>query len=203
MVLGTLVRLVPLQGVFRFRVHELKSTSSTCTSWCLAKRNSNVDRMVAIWEVLHSGEPGNWFDGTDARDKDSGNWAIEKNHPDLPPDPLRPFHKEGGDYWKSNDVRETAIHGYAYPELEKWKHLDASGEYDASTHKQALSQYLNARYNTAAKAAIKARLTADPGEPQESSKPNLQQLMLKTPDPTPNEDIIGFNDYVVNIVYNR
>jgi tyrosinase len=165
--------------------------------------NSNVDRLAAIWEVLHSDSPPaeSWFDGTDARDKDSGNWAIKKNHPDLPSDDLRPFHKEGGTYWKSNDIRETAPLGYTYPELEKWKHLD-SGKYDAAKHKKKLTEYLNGQYNSAARAAVKARLTADPHE-SDTGKPNLHQLLLTTPNPTPAEDIIGFPDYTVNVVYNR
>ncbi|KAK0704488.1 hypothetical protein B0H67DRAFT_557288 [Lasiosphaeris hirsuta] len=152
----------------------------------------NVDRMVAIWEVLHSGDSDNWFDGTDARDQDSGNWAIAEYHRDLPSDPLRPFHKdEEGHYWNSNDIRETAPLGYTYPGLEKWKY-------------ETLKAYINARYNSAAKAAVKARLTADPGESHESSrKPNLLQLQLATSDPTLEDDIIGFNDYIVNVVYNR
>lgn len=161
--------------------------------------------MVAIWEVLHSGESDNWFDGTDARDQDSGNWAIAKYHRDLPSDHLRPFHKdEEGHYWNSNDIRETAPLGYTYPELEKWKYMDGQGNYDAAHHKETLKAYINRRYNSAAKAAVKARLTADPGESHDSSrKPNLLQLQLTTPDPTPEDDIIGFNDYIVNVVYNR
>lgn len=164
----------------------------------------NVDRMVAIWETLHSGDPHNWSDGTDARDKDSGNWAIKKNHADLPSEDLRPFHRdEGGSYWKPNDVRETAPLGYTYPELEKWKYVDAQGKYDAAAHKAALIESLNKLHNTGARAAFQARLTADPGEEaQDSSKPTLTQLRLTNPDLTPDQDIIGFNDYVVNVVYN-
>ncbi|KAK4187328.1 hypothetical protein QBC35DRAFT_498812 [Podospora australis] len=167
----------------------------------------NVDRMVAIWEVLHNGDSDNWFDGTDERDKDSGNWAIEKNHPDLPSDPLRPFHKdEKGNYWTSNDIRETAPLGYNYPELEKWKYVDGEGKYDATAHKDALTLYLNNRYNSAASAAVKAILTPNPGELEaesDSSKPSLLQLQALTPHPVPEHDIIGAPDYVVNIVYNR
>lgn len=160
--------------------------------------------MAAIWEVLHSDSPPaeNWFDGTDARDKDPGNWAIKKNHPDLPSDDLRPFHKEGGTYWKSNDIRETAPLGYTYPELQKWNHLDSQGKYNATEHKKKLTKYLNHQYNSAARAAVKARLTADPHD-SDSSKPNLQQLHLTTLNPTPAEDIIGFPDYAANVVYNR
>ncbi len=155
---------------------------------------------------MHSGEADNWFDGSDVRDKDSGNWAIEKGHPDLPSDPLRPFHKADGCYWTSNDARATTPHGYTYAELEKWKHVDSHGNYDAAAHKAALATYVNEKYNAAARAAVKAQLTADPGESEANSsdnKPNLVQLQMTTPDPKPAQDIIGFNDYVVNIVYNR
>ncbi|KAK0671448.1 common central domain of tyrosinase-domain-containing protein [Cercophora samala] len=162
----------------------------------------NVDRMVAIWEVLHSGSKDNWFDGTDTRDKDSGNWAIKKNHPDSPKDNLRPFHKGDGTYWTSNDVRETAPLGYTYPQLEKWKYVDDKGEWDVEAHKAALTAYLNQYHNAAAKAAFKALMTADPGE-EESSKPTLTQLQLRAPDLTPDRDIIGVDDYIVNVVYNR
>jgi tyrosinase len=161
--------------------------------------------LVAIWEILHSGDRDNWFDGSDVRDLDPGNWAIERDHRDLPSDPLRPFRKDGGNYWTSNDTRATVPHGYTYPELEKWKHVDSHGNYDAAAHKEALAAYVNTRYNAAARAAVKAQLTADPSDsPQISSnKPNLLQLQIATPDPRPAQDIIGFNDYVVNIVYNR
>lgn len=160
----------------------------------------NVDRMVAIWEVLRSGDAGNWFDGSDTRDRDPGNWAIEKNWPDTPSDPLRPFHKEDGTYWTSNDVRETAPLGYTYPELEKWKYVDDQGNYDAAAHKAALHAYLHKVHNVSAKAAFLARQTADPGE---EGKPGLLQLQLTTTDPMPEEDILGFDDYVVDVIYNR
>ncbi|KAK4456428.1 hypothetical protein QBC42DRAFT_238563 [Cladorrhinum samala] len=160
----------------------------------------NVDRMVAIWEVLHSGNADNWFDGSDIRDKDSGNWAIKKNQPDKPSDPLRPFHKKDGDYWTSNDVRETAPLGYTYPELEKWKYVDGQGHYDVAAHKAALNKYLHKVHNVSANAAFLARQTADPGE---EGKPSLSDLQLTMTNLMPKEDIIGFDDYVVDIIYNR
>jgi tyrosinase len=170
----------------------------------LTHLNSNVDRMVAIWEVLHRDTPNNWFDGKDERDKDPGNWAIEHDQVDLPSDELHPFHKnEKGDYWTSNDVRETAPLGYAYPELEKWKHVDTEGKYNLKKHQEELIKYLNFQYNSAAKAAVKANLTADPHD-ADTSKPTLHQLHLQAVlNPTPGEDIIGYPDYVANIVYDR
>ncbi len=65
-----------------------------------------------------------------------------------------------------------------------------------------MSTYLNTRYNSAGDGARKARLTASPGEPAGSSKPaNLSQLMA-APVPEP-FDVIGFPDYVVNVVYEK
>lgn len=158
---------------------------------------------MAIWEVLHSSSESNWFNGTDTRDQDSGNWIIDQNHPDLPTDPLRPFHKdEVGTCWMSNDLRETAPLGYTYPQLEKWKYVNNKEERDAEAHKAALTVYLKQYHNAAAKDAFKAVNTADPGE-EESSKPNLHQLELRGPDLTPDRDLIGIDDYVVNVVYNR
>ncbi|KAK4227792.1 common central domain of tyrosinase-domain-containing protein [Podospora fimiseda] len=168
----------------------------------------NVDRLVAIWEVLRKGKPDNWFDGSDVRDRDTGNWAIRRNNPDRPTDPLRPFHKDetGTTYWNSNDIRDTAPLGYTYPELEKWKYIDAEGNYDHDAHKAALSVYLNTSYNAAARAAFLATATRNPGEEAqdpESAKPTLQGLQLFSSPPTPKADIIGYDDYVVNIIYNR
>ena len=123
---------------------------------------SNVDRLIAIWQVLHE---DSWFDGKDIRDQDTGSFAIDTAHPDKPLDPLRPFHKNfDGDYWTSADAREVTALDYTYPELEKWKYVNGDGSYDRDMHISALHEYLNRNYNSAWAAAEKAKLTDDPGQ---------------------------------------
>jgi len=56
--------------------------------------------MIAIWQILHDDKSGSsWFDGTDKRDEDVGNFGIARLTKDKPSDVLRPFHKdEAGAY---------------------------------------------------------------------------------------------------------
>ena len=161
-------------------------------------RGSNVDRLISIWQILHE---VSWFDGSDPRDKDMGTFAICKNHPDKPQDPLRPFHKNvDGDYWTSADAREVTALGYTYPELEKWKYVKDDGSYDRAKHIGALSKYLNHNYNSAWTAAKKAKLTGDPGESDGVELASMASLTARTKSDSANFEI---DDYVVNVIYEK
>ncbi|KAI1470529.1 common central domain of tyrosinase-domain-containing protein [Daldinia caldariorum] len=152
----------------------------------------NVDRMTAIWQILHD---DTWFDGEDPRDKDNGTYSIKEGHPDKPDDPLRPFHKEGGGYWTSSDVREVTALGYTYPGLEKW-HYTTEGKYDKQKHLDALWKKLNWAYNSDWSAAQKSRLTANPGEPDGLKLARLSSLRGAPTD-------MFVDDYVVNVIYEK
>ena len=159
---------------------------------------SNVDRLIALWQILHD---DSWFDGTDPRDEDLGTFAIPKGYPDRPQDILRPFHKNSqGDYWTSADVREVTTLGYTYPSLEKWKYTKSNGTYDKERHVDEIKRRLNMAYNSAWSAAEKAELSADPGQPDGLSLMSLNRLQ----EVTKREPIdLTINDYVVNVIYEK
>ena len=159
---------------------------------------SNVDRLIAIWQILHE---ESWFDGSDLRDKDMGTFGIKKSHYDKPLDPLRPFHKNlNGDYWTSADVREVTALGYTYPELEKWKYVKDDGSYDRAKHISALSEYLNDNYNCARTAAQTAEFTNNPNQ----STNNEPASMASPTAPTKQDPVdLEIDDYVVNVIYEK
>ncbi|KAF7537431.1 hypothetical protein G7054_g3742 [Neopestalotiopsis clavispora] len=157
----------------------------------------NVDRLIAIWQMLHDTE---WFDGTDARDEDAGTFSIKPYHKDKPTDVLRPFRKnDAGDYWTSDAVSEVTALGYTYPELEKWQYKSPDGTWNKELHLQTLKEYLNRNYNSSWSAAEKSELTADPGQTDGLQLASLSALTVhKEP-----IDLIGVDDYVINVIYEK
>jgi tyrosinase len=165
---------------------------------------SNVDRLIAIWQTLHI---DSWFDGSDPRDKDGGTFAILPGTADKPTGKLRPFHKtplageEPNDaYWTSQDCREVTALGYTYVGLEKWHYLKSDRTYDRDAHIAALSRQLNIDYNSAWSAAEKSALTKDPGEAHGVNLMSLPALQVATKKQVMD---LEFNDYVVNVVYEK
>ena len=160
--------------------------------------DSNIDRLIAIWQILHE---DSWFDGSDFRDEDMGTFAIDRSHSDKPQDPLRPFHKNGsGDYWTSADAREVTALGYSYPGLEKWDYVNAHGRYDRARHIDALISRLNCDYNSAWAAAEKAQFTADPGQ---DDRPKLASMASLTAAAQQGAIDLEIDDYVVNVIYEK
>ena len=159
---------------------------------------SNVDRLIALWQILHD---NSWFDGTDPRDEDPGTFAIQRGNRDTPQDILRPFRKNShGDYWTSVDAREVTALGYTYPGLEKWRYTKPDGTYDKERHRQEIIRPFNTKYNSAWSAAEKAELTADPGQLDGVSLMSLNSLQ----EVTKREPIdLTINDYVVNVIYEK
>ncbi|KAF5988305.1 di-copper centre-containing protein [Fusarium bulbicola] len=159
----------------------------------------NIDRLFAMWQILHDDDKGNtWFDGSDPRDKDEGNFAIPRQQIDKPDSPLKPFLKSTGeeDYYTSNDIRDVTPLGYTYPGLEKWNYTDQDGKYNKERHVKDLNILLNNAYGSGRRAVQKARLTASPGQPG-------LQLNAITRDDVPEEDQIGVPDYVVDVIYEK
>ena len=105
--------------------------------------DSNVDRLIATWQILHQNRGDDWFNGEDPRDEDQGTFAIKKRHHDDPEDPLRPFHNGDGKHWNSTGAREVTALGYTYPGLEKWKYTKPDGSYDTARHTSELKRTLN------------------------------------------------------------
>ena len=99
------------------------------------------------------------------------------------------------------DAREVTALGYTYPGLEKWKYTKPDGSYDQKRHIDFLNHKLNVDYNSAWAAAEKAELTADPNQPDGvglMSLSSLQNVIKKDP-----IDLIGVDDYVVNVIYEK
>lgn len=160
---------------------------------------SNVDRLFALWQALHKNQD-NWFNGSDSRDEDPGNYGVPTGNLDEPDDALRPFHKSSdGTYFSSTDVREVAPLGYTYPRLEKWKYLDAEGKYDNEKHVRELATALNEDYNSSWAAWQRSKLTEN-GEQSGSLVDLLSAQGLGEED---FQDLRAQPDYVVNVVYER
>ncbi|KAH6990001.1 common central domain of tyrosinase-domain-containing protein [Ilyonectria destructans] len=158
----------------------------------------NIDRLFAIWQVLHD---DSWFTGNDIRDKDLGNFYIPPGTADKPTDALRPFHKTSdGQYYTSDDIREVTPLGYTYPGLEKWEYTAADGSYDKARHIEELTKTLNYNYNASWAAAEKSELTADPGQMDGVGLMSLGAL-VEAVDQEPKDLLI--DDYVVNVVYEK
>lgn len=80
----------------------------------------NIDRLLAIWQVLHGNTSLNdrWVTPLQSRGE---NWLTKKKSTEDENTPLLPFYQnntqEGkAKFWKSSQVHDTAKFGYAYPE---------------------------------------------------------------------------------------
>jgi tyrosinase len=159
----------------------------------------NIDRLFAMWQILHdNGKDNTWFDGSDPRDKDNGNFAIPRRQVDTPDSPLKPFLKStaNGDYYTSNDIRDVASLGYTYPGLERWNYIDPDGSYNKERHIKDVSILLNNTYGSGRRAVQKAKLTASVDEPG-------IQLSSITRNDAPQDDLLGVPDYIVDVAYEK
>ncbi|KAI8159640.1 hypothetical protein K4K49_007538 [Colletotrichum sp. SAR 10_70] len=156
----------------------------------------NVDRLFAIWQVLHD---DTWFVDNDVRNKDEGNFFLEANHDDRSTDFLRPFHNENGDYFTSDSVRHVTALGYTYGGLEKWLYLKQDGTYDDKKHLSELRRKLLSDYGASWKAAQASHFTDDPGEANGLSLAHFTEKV----DAFRPVDRIGIDDYVVDVVYEK
>ncbi|KAG8667848.1 hypothetical protein FPOAC2_13050 [Fusarium poae] len=154
----------------------------------------NVDRLIAIWQILHDDQ---WFVDEDVRNKEQGNFFLEFAHPGRATDNLRPFHNSDGKYFTSNDVREVTKLGYTYKGLERWLHKGSDGSYDKTAHLAQLRESLLLDYGSSWNAAQKAFISDDPGQ---NTGVGLMSFKDYEADPV---DLIGVDDYVVDIVYEK
>ncbi|KAF2278156.1 Di-copper centre-containing protein [Westerdykella ornata] len=77
--------------------------------------HANVDRLFAIWQSLHPEQSTI----TPTRTSTSNLW-IDANTVLDADTPLLPFYRSPTSFWTTNDVRDTAVLGYAYPETQRW-----------------------------------------------------------------------------------
>ncbi|KAF6830947.1 tyrosinase [Colletotrichum musicola] len=114
-----------LEG-FHDNVHGQFATGPRCASainfdpsfWL---HHCNVDRLLAIWQGIHSREPDSvsWWTSLDVPD---GNFVEPGSVSETPRTPLVPFRKgltpgSGAPvWWTSNDCRDHLALGYDYPE---------------------------------------------------------------------------------------
>lgn len=74
--------------------------------------HANVDRVTAIWQVLHEDKY------VEADLNSDGSYYLEPNSVDTRQTPLAPFHSGvNDDMWTATTVRDISTLGYTYPEL--------------------------------------------------------------------------------------
>ncbi|KAF5005500.1 hypothetical protein FDECE_8078 [Fusarium decemcellulare] len=154
----------------------------------------NVDRLIAIWQVLHE---DSWFVDNDVRNKEQGNFFLEIGHDDKPSDMLRPFRDGNGNYYTSESAREVTGLGYTYKGLEKWLYKNPDGTYNKQQHLADLHEALLRDYGSSWKAAQASNFSEDPGE---DTGVKLMSFKDFGRDPV---DLIGLPDYVVDVVYEK
>ncbi|KAH8880045.1 tyrosinase-domain-containing protein [Thozetella sp. PMI_491] len=97
--------------------------------------HTNVDRLWAIWQGLNPDAfitpqpapyPTFWAERGDSQTADS---------------PLVPFWDQtGSSFWTSNQVKDSSIFGYAYPETQKWKYANTD-DYQTSIRQAVVRLY--------------------------------------------------------------
>lgn len=138
-----------------------------------------------------------WFVADDIRNKDQGNFFLEFGHDDKPTDELRPFRDGNGAYYTSEAVREVTTLGYTYKGLERWLYTGPDGTYNKQQHLSELHESLLRAYNSSWKAAQASNLSDDPGQ---NTGVGLMSIDDYAQGPV---DLIGVDDYVVDIVYEK
>jgi tyrosinase len=113
----------------------------------------NVDRLFALWQAMYPDSYG----GSQVAPHNT--WTIAKGTTQNANSPLTPFHKNtGGDFWTTNEVRDTKVFKYTYPEFTR-----------TSGNKAAIVSVVNKLYgpNAAATAGSTKREAAP--EPQDDT----------------------------------
>jgi hypothetical protein len=109
----------------------------------VADKNSNIDRIFAIWQELN---PDKFF--TEGYQGDFDQKVIGLPQTVTPTTPLRPFHKDTeGNYWNSEEVRDFRALGYTYPDLDPVKPGSQAGvAFDADAYKTRLFEGITKKY---------------------------------------------------------
>lgn len=76
------------------------------------KKNSQIDRLLAIWQAVN---PGHWYNDLKR--------GVDDNDPTAPQLPFRASVNTGGstpwNYWTPDMCKETTVLGYTYPDIAK------------------------------------------------------------------------------------
>ncbi|KAF2705035.1 Di-copper centre-containing protein [Pleomassaria siparia CBS 279.74] len=76
----------------------------------------NADRLLALWQVAN---PDSWFVPESVGP--NSNFVISENQIVDGTTPLSPFWRDSKTFWTVDEVRDTTVLGYAYPETQSWK----------------------------------------------------------------------------------
>ena len=71
----------------------------------------NVDRLFAMWQAVYPNSYGGH------QIAPTSTWTVPKGSTQNANSPLTPFHREGGGFWTTTDVRDWNIFHYTYPEF--------------------------------------------------------------------------------------
>ena len=107
----------------------------------------NVDRLFAMWQAINPSSYGA------SQPAPANTWTIAKGSTQNAASPLAPFHKDtSGTFWTTNDVKNTNVFHYTYPEF---SNSDGSSA--------AINSYINKLYGPSATAtAGSSKRTAGP-----------------------------------------
>ncbi|KAF8316753.1 Di-copper centre-containing protein [Clavulina sp. PMI_390] len=151
--------------------------------------HANIDRLLAIWQELNEDV---WFSKPEEQlTEQRGNWSLPKGATNTPQTPLAPFRGVDGKYYDSDSTRHWSEAGYAYPELQPWKFLDATGQVDKERYHSSIRERLSNLYATNRKIVLaKAESSNHPGWQIETEK-GTGAMFARNP------------DYIANIRYER
>ncbi|KAF2681958.1 Di-copper centre-containing protein [Lentithecium fluviatile CBS 122367] len=79
--------------------------------------HAHVDRYVAIFQAMH---PETWVEPADSN---GGNFWQPAHATVDATWGLQPFWKDDQSFYSSDDIRDTAVFGYAYPETQPWNYM--------------------------------------------------------------------------------
>ncbi|EPS35849.1 hypothetical protein H072_10709 [Dactylellina haptotyla CBS 200.50] len=82
--------------------------------------HTNIDRLFAIWQVVHSNSSKSYLTSTDRYTNNYGTYALRGGIVENSQTGLAPFRKTSSAYYTSDDVKSTKSFGYVYPETVDW-----------------------------------------------------------------------------------
>ncbi|KAF1959254.1 tyrosinase [Byssothecium circinans] len=105
--------------------------------------HANVDRLATLYQAVH---PESWM--APASSMDSGNFWIP-NHVTLDADmQMQPFWRDKSSFYTPNEIRETSVFGYVYPETQRWNY---ASEQEWRT---AVNASIALQYSTSARSVL-------------------------------------------------
>ncbi|KAM5360882.1 hypothetical protein ACJZ2D_013449 [Fusarium nematophilum] len=131
--------------------------------------HTNIDRLLAIWQGLRE-DPGRedaWVTAQQAR---SGNWATPARGREDRLTPLLPFYRSTNEFWTSDEVRDTATFGYAYPETKSWNFTDPG------LYRDNIKEQLRALYPSGSFANMVLASRAGDEKPEATLKERAKKL---------------------------